>query len=217
MAHDIGASIAEQRQEETNIAAEGLKQMQSYLEGQQPICKILRDLYDASQRVCGGCCACRQEARRFMSRVELYFEHSPQGSPRCKVVTDCPNPLALKGENPFRLLLRRMAGQKKLRRFACSPTDLESLMKVFGHAFSPTESTLYRLDGLNDDLPFNVQPDETLVFFHLNELNQGALNFDQGVEVVHLIGAGVKYLDSSGRYPNEARGCRIYPSPELWL
>lgn len=90
-------------------------------------------------------------------------------------------------------------------------------MKVFAHAFSATENTLYRLDGLNDEFPFNVQSDETIVFFHFKELIQSALNFDQGVEVVHLIGVGVKYLDPSGRYPNEARGCRIYPSPDLWL
>jgi len=216
-AHDIGASIAEQRQQEMKVAAEGLKQMQSYLAGDRSICKILRNLYDARQRVCGGCHACRQETRPFASHVELEFEVGPTASPLCKIVTDCPDPFQYKGENSFRSLLRKIVGQKQLRRFACTPGQHELLMKVFGDAFSPTEGTLYRLDALNDDLSFGLQPDESIVFFHFREVNQPAMSFDRGSEVVHLIGAGVNYIDASGRYPNEARGCRIYPTPEFWI
>lgn len=216
-AHDIGASIAEQRQQEMKVAAEGLKQMLSYLAGERSICKILRNLYDARQRVCGGCHACRQETRPFASHVELEFEVGAAASPLCKIVTDCPDPFQYKGGNSFRSLLRKIVGQKQLRRFACTPGQHELLMKVFSDAFLPTEGTLYRLDALNDDLSFGLQPDESIVFFHFKEVNQPAMSFDRGSEVVHLIGAGVNYIDASGRYPNEARGCRIYPTPEFWI
>lgn len=216
-AHDIGASIADQREQEMKVAAEGLKQMQNYLGGQRPLCKLLRSLYDAKNRVCGGCRACRKEARPFASRVELEFTIQPPGSPLCKIVTDCPDPFQQKGENSFRLLLRKMVGQKRLRRFACAPAHHESLMKVFSRAFSSTEGTLYRLDALDNEFSFDLQHDETIVFFHFKELNHRAISFNRGSEVVHMIGNGVNYLDASGRYPNEARGCRIYVSPDLWV
>ncbi len=216
-AHDIGASIAEQREQEMKAAAEGLKQMQNYLEGQRAICKILRKLYDARHRVCGGCRACRQEARPYVSRVELEFDIESSSLPLCKIVSDCPDPFQPKGETTFRLLLRRMVGQKRLRRFACAVAYHDPLMKVFARAFSPTEGTLYRLDALNDERPFDLRHDEPIVFFHFKELNHQAVSFDRGSEVVHLIAAGVNYIDASGRYPNEARGCRIYPSPDLWV
>ena len=216
-AHDIGESIRGQREHEMKVAEEGLKQMQSYLDGRRPICKILRNLYDASWRVCGGCRACRQEARPVFRHIELEFEAGPPGSPLCKIVTDCPNPFQYKGEQSFRLLLRKIVGQGQLRRFACEPADHEPLMKVFAGAFSSTEGTLYRLDALSDDQSFNLQPDESVVFFHFNTINHRFMSFDRGSEAVHLVATGVNYIDASGRYPNEARGCRMYPSPEFWL
>jgi ATP-dependent DNA helicase RecQ len=216
-AHDVGASIAEQRERELKVAAEGLKQMQSYLTGQYPICRILRNLYNARQRVCGGCRACRQQARAFASHVDLEFEVGPPSSPPCKIVTDCPDPFQQNGENSFRLLLRKMVEQRQLRRFACGPAQHGSLMKIFARAFLPTDATLYRLDALNDEVSFDLQPSEPIVFFHFKKLNHQAIGFDRGREVVHLIGVGVSYIDASGRYPNEATGCRIYLTPEFWL
>jgi hypothetical protein len=38
-----------------------------------------------------------------------------------------------------------------------------------------------------------------------------------GRAAVHMIGAGVSSIDVSGRYPNEATGCRIYLTPEFWV
>jgi ATP-dependent DNA helicase RecQ len=218
-AHDIGASIAEQREEEMKVAAEGLNQIQSYLTGQRPICKILRNLYAANERVCGGCKTCRQEARPLASHVELEFDVRPPSSPLCKVVTDCPNPFQQKGENSFKALLRKMVGQKHLHRFACEPQDYGFVMKLFARAFSPAEQTLYRLDALDDGggPSFDLQPNEPIVFFHFIRLNQQALMFDRGSEVVHLIGTGVNYIDASGRFPNEARGARVFPTPDLWV
>lgn len=216
-AHDIGSSIADQREQEMKAAAEGLNQMQSYLTGQRPICKVLRGLYAASQRVCGGCKACRQEARPVAVHVELEFDAGPSGTPACKIVTDCPDPFQQRGENSFKLLLRKMVSQKRLHRFACEPSDHEPLMNLFARAFSQAEQSLYRLDALDEGPSFHLLPSERIVFFHFRRLNQDALMFDRGNEVVHLIGTGVKYIDESGRYPNEARGSRIFPSPEFWI
>jgi ATP-dependent DNA helicase RecQ len=216
-AHDIGTSIADQREQEMMAAAEGLNQIQSYLTGQRSICKVLRSLYAANQRVCGGCKACRQEGRPVATHVELEFDGGPSGSPPCKIVTDCPDPFLQKGENTFKSLLRKMVGQKRLHRFACEPSVHQPLMDLFGRAFSQAEQSLYRLDAFHDDPSFHLLPIERIVFFHFGQLNQHALKFDRGNEVVHLIGAGVNYIDKSGRYPNEARGSRIFPSPELWL
>jgi hypothetical protein len=109
-----------------------------------------------------------------------------------------------------------MVEQRQLRRFACGPTQHNLLMRVFARAFSATDATLYRLDALNDELPFALQSNESIVFFHFTNLNHQAISFDRGREVVHMIGVGVKYLDASGRYPNEATGCRVYLTPELW-
>ena len=216
-AHDIGASIADQREQEMKSAAEGLNQIQSYLTGQRPICKVLRSLYAANERVCGGCKACRQEGRPVPTHVELEFDGGPSGSPPCKIVTDCPDPFHQRGENSFKSLLRKMVGQKHLHRFACEPSAHNALMNLFARAFSQAEQSLYRLDAFHDGPAFHLLSIERIVFFHFGQLNQHALKFDRGTEVVHLIGAGVNYIDKSGRYPNEARGSRIFPSPEFWL
>ena len=90
-------------------------------------------------------------------------------------------------------------------------------MNLFARAFSQAEQSLYRLDALDEGPSFHLLPSERIVFFHFRRLNQDALMFDRGNEVVHLIGTGVKYIDESGRYPNEARGSRIFPSPEFWI
>lgn len=215
--HNIGESIAEQRQEEMRVAAEGLKQMQKYLAGERPICKVLRKLYGATQHVCGGCRACRREQRPFTTNAPLEFLTQPHTFPTCKITTDCPTPSQAGGEIAFRSLLRKMVNHKQLRRFACEPSLHQLLLAAFERAFSPSEGTLYRLDAFSDESSFDVLPDETIVFFHFKGLMQPAFFFERGREVAHLIGAGISYLDVNGRYPNESRGCRLYPGPEYWL
>jgi hypothetical protein len=118
---------------------------------------------------------------------------------------------------PFRSLLRRIVSRKYIRRFGCDPAQYELINQLFSRAFASTENTLYRLDVLEDDSPFDMQPDESIVFFHLKELNHKALEFDRGKQVVHLIATGVNYRDVNGHYPNESKGCVLHPSPEYWL
>jgi len=215
-AYDVGQRIALQREAEMEIAGEGLKQMQAYLDGERSICKILRRLYKSGQHVCGGCKDCRVEGRSFDACPKLDFEVQSTSLPACKVVINCPNPLSKKGVVSFKQLLRTMVRHKQLSRFACDPAHYETIMSVFASAFSSNDDLRYRLDSLRDDAPFDVQPHETIVFFHLDKLNQRSLDFKRGKEIVHLIAEDVSYLDANKRYPNEALGCRFYAGPEYW-
>jgi ATP-dependent DNA helicase RecQ len=218
VSHLVGTSISEQREEERNVAQSGFRQMLQYLDEGRPICRILKKLYGVgTQRVCGGCPACRREGRKFDSCPKLEFEISQPGNPPRHVVTDVPNPAQPAGAKLLRTRLRRMVEHKRIRRFACAPDRYALLLDVFGEAFNDTDNYLYRLDPLPSEPPFDVRPDEVTAIFHVDQLDREALAFRLGQGVVHLICAGVNYLDVNGRFPGESEGWALHPSLDYWF
>lgn len=216
--HRVGASISEQREEEMRAANSSLSQMLEYLDGHRPVCRILKRLYGAqTQRVCGGCRVCRREGRTFGSCPRLEFVISPPGNLTRHVVTDMPNPVQPSGAALLRTRLRRIVEHKQIRRFGCPPTHQALLLGLFGQAFHDDDNDIYRLDTLSAETPFDVRPEEVIAFFHIDQLYREALSFTMGREVVHLVCAGVNYMDVNGRYPGESEGWVLHPSPDYWF
>ncbi|MBS1807637.1 MAG: ATP-dependent DNA helicase RecQ [Acidobacteria bacterium] len=214
---NVGSSISAQRDEELKQASEGLSQVQAYLNGQRPICRILQKLYDCStRRVCGGCRACRREGKSFQSCPFLDFEAQPTGDPPRKVIIDIPDPLQKRDRPAFLKLLRDLVRQKGIRRFACAPEHQDLILELFSQAFSENDPYFYRLDYLPSEPIFDLRPDEAIACFHVGGLNREALDFSLGKEVVHLICAGVSYVDVNRRFPGEAAGWVFYPGLEYW-
>lgn len=213
----VGNSISAQREEELKRAIEGLAQMQAYLNDQRPICRTLQRLYNCTaDRVCGGCRDCRRAERLFQSSPPLEFDVHQPGKPLRKVIIEIPNPLQRRDGLAFRKLLRDLVRHRHFRRFACAPEHHNMILGFFGQAFNENDPDLYRLDPLPATPAFDLRPDETVVVFHLSGLNQGALDFSLGKEVIHLICAGVNYLDVNGRHPGEASGWAFCPGLNYW-
>jgi hypothetical protein len=103
-----------------------------------------------------------------------------------------------------------------IRRFICAQGHQELILRLFGEAFDENENHLYRLDSLQSETAFDLGPDEVVACFHVGKLNQAAIDFSRGKEIIHLICAGVNYLDVNGRFPGEAAGWTFYSDLEYW-
>lgn len=214
---NVGSSISAQRDEELRQASEGLAQVQAYLDDQQPVCRILQKLYDCStRRVCGGCRACRRAGKSFQSCPHLDFEAHPPGNPSRQVIINIPDLSRDREALACLKLLRDLVKHRGIRRFACAPRHQDLILGLLGQAFNENDLHLYRLDSLPSEPAFDLHPDEAIACFHVGGLNQAALDFSLGKEVIHLICTGVSHVRADGRFPGEAAGWSFYPGFEYW-
>jgi len=214
-APDVARSILKERNEESAAAKVGLNQMEEYVEGKTPICKVLQRLYGPMlERVCGGCKYCRERGRALeYPMLGVDIDHTVLE--RVTVVFNFPHPQ--RRQNGFINYVQQAVGMN-VRRFAGHESDYDKLLDTFRKAFRMNTPSLYRFDAIGREPEFNVLPHETVAVIHVDKLHPTALNFKRAGEVVHLVCEGINYTDANGRHIFEsASNSRAFFEPDSWL
>ena len=215
---DLGAKIKPQRDAELADIYAGLDQMKAFLKANKCAARFFRELYGAETLLtCGGCSFCRRNGRYPSPCPNLAVEAPAGGNPSKRIVAGFPDPSSSdRSRAEFIKLIRRCVSEKDIRRFVCGGDNLGRLMELFDRAFGSDSFYFYRVDTLDQDHPLRIFEDETVCFFHMDELNHRASEICSGKQVIHLIRNGISYMDANGRYFLESGGA-VLELYEHWL
>ena len=148
--------------------------------------RVLRRLYGpGTQRVCGGCRACRRAENEPLDCPPLHWERS-QGTPAQPhhiLVGSCPQPWR-DGNTAFLTFIRGCMEHKGIRRFVAAPDRIERLMPLLDRLYGTLPAYLrvpYRID------PPPVEPllGESVILLHFDRLMDEALAIRSGREAIH--------------------------------
>lgn len=216
---NVGEMVERPRIVEVAEARRGLEMVKDYLSGRECITRVLRRLYGpGTQRVCGGCRACRRGGHEPRECPPLLWERSQSvpPTPRSILVGGCPQPWR-DGEGAFLTFIRDCMERKNVRRFAAAPDRLVRLMPLFDRLYATLPAYLrvpYRID------PPPVEPlaGESLVLLHFDRLLEDALPTRGGRESIHCFSPPLTAQDL--RYAlqrHEVAELEYRDRPERWL
>ncbi len=216
---NVGDMVEGPRIEEVAEARRGLDMVNDYLSGRECITRVLRRLYGpGTQRVCGGCRACRRGGHEPRECPPLLWERSRDvpPTPRSTLVGSCPQPWR-DGEGAFLTFIRDCVERKNVRRYAAAPDRLERLMPLFDRVYATLPAYLrvpYRID------PPPVEPlaGESVVLLHFDRLLEDALPTRGGCEAIHCFSPPLTAQDI--RYAlqrHEVGELEYHDRPERWL
>lgn len=209
--------IGPHREREHSVWNDGLRQIEEYVTGNKPLCRILKQVYGpTTQVVCGGCPGCRAQGRPKADCPSLEFETVLDGIPSLEVIGGGPDLRDVRGAAKFKTLAANIIDRKRIRRLICTRRDSERIREAFLGALGIHSQAMYRLDSFAPDTVRRVVAEDQFVVFHIGTIDLETLSFRYGKRVTHIL-CGADGMDSNGRYPLEAEGASLYATPEYWL
>ena len=205
----VGQLIESQRQDELRVAGRGLGEVSKYLRGERCLGRLLRDLYgDETLVVCGACPACRRRGSR-RTEVPVPDWDEPRGSARRSIILQSPDPT--RQSHDLTDLLRRCV-EFGIRRFAVDQSTKRHFVAILPTLF-PSRQESYRLDDLDAEPPFLVQPDERLVVFHIGQVHIRGIRLTCGSAIFHVLDQRLTLADVL----REVANADIFSSPDHWM
>ncbi|MHC2088762.1 protein DpdF [Methylobacterium sp. CM6244] len=228
--HNVAELVHDQREAELSLGRRGLDHMAAHLDvggGGLAACRVLRRQYGQGvQPACGGCRVCRKDGGRTPAVAPRLDSPVAQQDhlPTLSVVLDAPAFGTPGGDEELVRLLRRVAIERGIRRFACPAAAHSRFKALLGRAFAPNGPAFYRLDapgaieGPEGELSqvFGIEPNEHLICIHPQVPDPTLLRIRRGRAVSHLFCEASSVRDSNGRIPLTSEGARPFPSPDAW-
>jgi ATP-dependent DNA helicase RecQ len=216
---NVGTMIEGPRTEEVAEAKRGLEMVKDYLSGRECITRVLRRLYGpGTQRVCGGCRACRRNGLEPRECPPLLWEKA-QGIPsipRSVLVGSCPQPWR-DGESAFLAFIRDCLERKNIRRFAATSERIGRLMPLFDRLYSTLPPYL-RLPYRIDPPPIEPLAGESVVLLHFDRLLEEGLPTRGGREAIHCFAPPLTAQDIRYALQRHQLGdLEYHDTPERWL
>jgi len=208
----VGAMIEKERGREVDSMRKGLDAMHEYLQLDKCISRHLKKVYGPeTQKVCGGCSACRKNGIAFDGCPPLEFDSQQKTYPTYGFVPDFPNPFQENGLREFKAMIiaLKISSIRNSIRFICDEQYFERIVNVLKkcdfYNYGP-----YRFDFVSKKNTFLISPSEILICLHFERLSKELLMLELGKSVIHCATTGVNYNDVNGRFPREGEGAKRY-------
>ena len=216
---NVGEMVEGPRLEEVAEARRGLEMVNDYISGRECITRVLRRLYGpGTQRVCGGCRACRLDGHEPGECPPLLWEPSqavPLAS-RTLLVASCPQPWR-DGEPAFLAFIRNCLEQKNVRRYVAAPDRIQRLMPLFDRLYSALPAYL-RMPYRIDSPPVEPLPGESIMIFHFDRVFEDALTIRPSHESIHCFSPPLTAQELRYAFQqHQVRDLEYYDRPESWL
>jgi ATP-dependent DNA helicase RecQ len=211
--------IESQRNEEVADFRSGLTKMDEFLEGDKCASRIIGRLYNIENAGCPGCPFCRNQSRIPSDCESLEFPLAPRyaTSFRSELIEGFPTPSGHAERANFVDGISRCVEFKGIRQFFCPPEYFDVVLTCFKDAFPKNAKELHRLDSITQKSNLSSSTYLPLVFFHIDAVNEAALEFGRNQPSVHLF-CGVRNAhDLNGRHVAVTEGFRRWACMESWI
>jgi ATP-dependent DNA helicase RecQ len=216
---DVIPLITVRRTQEIQRSENALRLLESYVYGNEPICRVLLKQYGATTaRACGSCPSCRSGAAQPAVSRPLELLPGTQTKPTVELVLGLYDFRGNRQRDDVVMLLRTVLRRLHVRRFFCAPEAWEDLCELFSEAFTIEGPELYRLDPAVPGRSYPVDPDDRIICIHASGYSLALEEFNRsGCVVTHWVPAGMAQRDANGRWPMLSEGASLYTDADQWL
>lgn len=213
--------IEAQRNEEATHFRSGLDKLDEFLLRNTCASRVIGKLYDvpSHQRGCPGCPYCRSQSRPPpICELLEYPGATPFEEPFVSVmVENWPSPLRLATRADFIEALSRCVTTKGLQQFYSPAEHFEVVLICFNEAFPRNTPELHRLDPITQQSKLSSTVSLPTVFFHMETVNEHALELGRNHPSIHLFCDVQDLLDRNGRDLAANESFRCCSSMESWI
>ncbi|MDM0117527.1 helicase-related protein [Variovorax sp. J22R133] len=213
---NVAKLLGKQRDREVHSINQSLELLTGYFQRARPVCRQLRDHYGQDTvRACGSCFQCRNHhvVPQHGTELSLMTEARMTG-PRVFVV-QAPSIHETTGFGKVAQVIRHVLRSGIARRFAVIASNRSIVRDLLDRA-DDRSGIFYRLDELGDIDDASLSPEESVVVFHLDTIDDVAaasLN-RRGRWVAHLaLGAPIESVPGRWAFMHDYAS-RPFPGPE---